>query len=383
MRILHVIYDALGNPWIGGGGARGCHEICKRLAARHRVVVVTGNFPGAPEGECDGVRYVRVGSARGKWASRLSFCADVYRAIARIPHDVVVNDFLAFAPVFPRLATSRPIVHALANHFGRHVFKRGFLAGMPSWCAERIIENSADPIVAISHGVASQVLSNRLRREHQVQVILYGIEDRYLNTPYVPPPSTTPPLVLFAGRLEMYQKGLDTLLHACKHIVRSRQIRLVLAARHAHSDTRRLAALIADLDLSRTAEIRIDAENDVLPLLQSATIVVIPSRFEAWGIAAVEAAAVGRSVVATSIPGLSEAVVDGVTGLLVPPDHPGALAAAIVTLLDNPSLRESIARSARAHAQSFGWDSATAEREQLFEDLVNGGPRWTARPVQL
>jgi glycogen(starch) synthase len=198
----------------------------------------------------------------------------------------------------------------------------------------------------------------------------YGIEDRFLQSDYLPPPETDPPLVLFAGRLEVYQKGLDTLLRACKLVNETHRIRVILAARHAHTDMQSLEALIRELNLSRVVQIRIDPGNDLMALLRAATIVAIPSRFEAWGIVAMEAAAVGRPVVGSSIPGLSEAVADGVTGLLVPPDHPRALAAAMITLFDNPSLCDSLARAARLHARSFGWDYVTAARQQLFERVA-------------
>ena len=64
MRILHLIYDDIGNPWLGGGGAVRTLEINRRLAARgHQVIVLCGAYPGAPPSDPrDGVLYLRVGT---------------------------------------------------------------------------------------------------------------------------------------------------------------------------------------------------------------------------------------------------------------------------------------------------------------------------------
>ena len=75
MKICHLIYDDIANPWLAGGGAVRAREIYRRLAERHQVTLITGLFPGAQrEEELDGIRFVRVGSDRSYARSRLAYC---------------------------------------------------------------------------------------------------------------------------------------------------------------------------------------------------------------------------------------------------------------------------------------------------------------------
>src|SRR5207245_5777728 len=85
-------------------------------------------------------------------------------------------------------------------------------------------------------------------------------------------------------------------------------------------------------------------------LLARWDVFALPSREEAFGIAALEAMAAGRPVVATRVGGLPELIEDGLTGLLVPPDDPAALAAALARLAADPALRARMGQAARERA---------------------------------
>ena len=87
------------------------------------------------------------------------------------------------------------------------------------------------------------------------------------------------------------------------------------------------------------------------PALARAEVVLVPSRAEPFGNAAVEAQLAGRPVVASAVQGLAEIVTSGETGLLVPPDDAPALAAAIAAVLDDPALARSLADAGRASAE--------------------------------
>ena len=100
---------------------------------------------------------------------------------------------------------------------------------------------------------------------------------------------------------------------------------------------------------------------------ERAAVVVCPSHREGYGVAAREAMAHGRPVVATAVGGLLDAVEDGVTGLLVPPRDPAALRAAIETLLADADLRRRLGSAARdAASERFSWEAATAETLRAY-----------------
>src|SRR5205085_7244813 len=87
---------------------------------------------------------------------------------------------------------------------------------------------------------------------------------------------------------------------------------------------------------------------DLDACLAAADVAVLPSLQEGLGVAALEAMAAARPVVASRVGGLGEAVVHGETGLLVPPADPGALAAALARLIGDPALRVRLGAAGRA-----------------------------------
>lgn len=90
-------------------------------------------------------------------------------------------------------------------------------------------------------------------------------------------------------------------------------------------------------------------------LLEQADLLLLPGTREGWGIVAMEAAAFGVPTVAYDIPGLRDAVVDGVTGVLAPPD-PASLGAAASRVLSDPELWGRLSRAAQRRAAEYSWD---------------------------
>ena len=96
-----------------------------------------------------------------------------------------------------------------------------------------------------------------------------------------------------------------------------------------------------------------------------------PSLFEGLPLAVLEAMAAGKPVVATRIGGTSEAVQDGVTGLLVPPADPAALVHAIGAVLGSPSLARRLTAAAQARvAQSFSVEVMTEQVTYLYDQVL-------------
>ena len=116
-------------------------------------------------------------------------------------------------------------------------------------------------------------------------------------------------------------------------------------------------------------------------LLAGADAAVLPSRYEPFGITALEAAAAGAPLVASRAGGLGEVVVDGVTGLsFAPGDVPG-LAAAVTRCLDDPVAARARAGAARRRLDTdFAWPSIAAETAAIYATTRPGPPRVLGRP---
>ena len=110
-------------------------------------------------------------------------------------------------------------------------------------------------------------------------------------------------------------------------------------------------------------------------LLDGSDIFCVPSRFEGWCIAAIEAQSRGLPVVATRTDGLLDSVVDGRTGILVSNEESqavGELAEGILALAQDADKRRELGAAAATWACRFSWDAATAATESLLEEIRTG-----------
>jgi starch synthase len=250
---------------------------------------------------------------------------------------------------------------------------------LSSWC-ERVAVESAAAVVAVSDGMRGDVLAAYPAvPPERIRVIRNGIDTRE----YAPDPGTDVlsrygldpllPIVLFVGRITR-QKGLPVLLRAAARLAPEAQ--LVLCA--GQPDTPELATevadLVANLRATRSRVIWIPEmlpKRDVIQLLSHATAFACPSLYEPLGIVNLEAMACGTAVVGSRVGGIPEVVADGETGLLVPPDDPAALAAALNALVSEPGRAAAMGRAGRKRAAAeFGWDAIAAQTAALYAELT-------------
>jgi glycosyltransferase involved in cell wall biosynthesis len=168
------------------------------------------------------------------------------------------------------------------------------------------------------------------------------------------------------------KKGFDILLDAFARVRREvPRARLALAG-----DGEERAALeqrAAELGLRDAVEFPgLLAGDAKIAFLQRAWVFATSARREPFSNANLEALAAGLPLVATAVGGNREIVVEGANGLLVPPEDPVALAAALVRLLGDDRLRERCARGSVAKAGEYGWERALASYEALYGDLAVG-----------
>src|SRR5579871_849884 len=175
----------------------------------------------------------------------------------------------------------------------------------------------------------------------------------------------------YLGRL-VPQKGVDVLVAAVALLAgRFPALRLAIAGEGEERPA--LEAEVRRLGLDpRIAFVGALAHGAVHRFLAEADVVVMPSRAEPFGLVAVEAAQMGRPIVASAVQGLPEIVGHGETGLLVPPEDAPALANAIATLLADPARARALGIAARRRAEiQFAWEPYVDAHEHLFEAIVH------------
>jgi len=174
------------------------------------------------------------------------------------------------------------------------------------------------------------------------------------------------PIVAFVGRLER-RKGAIDLVHAAAAIrAGSPAARVVLVGDDPYrSDPGYTTAVRAAAAASGVEQYGwID---DAAGLMRHVDVLVAPSHQEPFGTVLAEAMAVGTPVVATRVGGLAEVVDDGVTGVLVAPGEPDALAAAVLEVL---ARRDELGANAREHARRFGADAYADRIERLIAPVA-------------
>jgi glycosyltransferase involved in cell wall biosynthesis len=368
LRVLHVIYDDPSNPWVGGGGAERVREIYRRLRGAVDATIVTGNYPGAQDGDIDGVRYRRLGIPWSYVLSRATFGAAATRRLRSARYDAAVVELSAYTPVL--LPTGRPVAVAAQMLIGPHAARRwGALGGRVVARAERRWLRGARAVCSASHRLAGE-LGPLVDSGTRVDVVGNGVAAAFSALSLAAADATE---LLSYGRLDVHQKGIDVLLDAMREVRRARPgTRLRIAGRGR--DAERVRQLIAARALDDAVVLEEGPSRErVAALLAGASLLVAASRFEGVPLAFMEAMAAGVPVVATDVGAVSE--LRGVAGSgieLVPPDDPGSLARTIVALLDDGARRHRMRDAGRAAARAWTWDSI-AERHLAFLRMVAAG----------
>jgi glycosyltransferase involved in cell wall biosynthesis len=165
------------------------------------------------------------------------------------------------------------------------------------------------------------------------------------------------------------RKGLDVLLDAVA-ILGQRGIRPWVWIAGDGPEQAALAAQAARLGVDRQLNM-LGPTTDVGDLLAACDLFVLPSRREGLGVAALEAMAAGRAVVASGVGGLGDAVVDGRTGLLVPPGDADALADALAKVLGDAALRSRLAAAGPTRiAEGFLSDQMVEAYLRVYRDVL-------------
>ncbi|MEC9293938.1 MAG: glycosyltransferase [Chloroflexota bacterium] len=177
--------------------------------------------------------------------------------------------------------------------------------------------------------------------------------------------------ILFVGRLEPL-KGVDNLFRAVASLENLKSITLSVVGGDGNSqEKRRLQALAKKMRLNQTVHFLGPIPQEELPIYYNAAdVCVLPSYYESFGFAALEASACGKPVIASEVGGLRTIVNHGRTGFLVPPKRMDLIAERLCELLDDDLLRARMGAAGRIRAESLGWDSSVDSLLRRFKELI-------------
>jgi D-inositol-3-phosphate glycosyltransferase len=364
-------------------------ELSRRLAARGVEVDVftraTGSALAPVVDVSDGIRvhHVAAGPYEGLTKNELPaqlcvFAREVLRTEAyNAPgyYDLVHSHYWLSGQV-GALARDRwgvPLVHTM--HTMAKVKNAALALGdtpepMARLIGEEQVVAAADMLVANTDDEAKQLIDLYDADPGRVEVVHPGVDlstfrdvgmtsaRRRLGLP------TTGSLITFVGRIQPL-KAPDVMLRAIAVLLERRpelrsSLTVAVVGGPSGSGLERpdsLVRLAAELGIDSLVRfVPPVAQDELVDWYAASTLVCVPSYNESFGLVAIEAQASGTPVVAAAVGGLTTAVRDDKSGLLVADHEPASYAAAFERVLLEPGLRDRLAWGAEAHAQQFGWD---------------------------
>lgn len=234
----------------------------------------------------------------------------------------------------------------------------------------RALSAAVDRWIAVSHDVAQQLVERFHWPPAKVQVIHNAVElDRFnpaangFAAPWAPDGR---PVVLTCARLDV-QKGHQVLLEAAARLPDAR-----FAIAGDGPERAALEAQAAALGIGDRV-VFLGDRDDVPALLRACDAFALPSLYEGSSLAVLEAMAAGRAVVSSAIGGTDELIVNGESGVLVPPGDAPSLADALRRVLADHALRTRLGTRARVRAASaFSAAAATRAVTQVYEEALVG-----------
>jgi len=398
MRILHLPH---GYRPARGGAEDFCLELSEGLAARgHEIRVVTADL-ASPEG------LYRFGIGRSDAVDEVVNGVEIRRidsgAAYRIGTVVYRRDPYSASPIAERLRrparkrlataireemnTYRPDVVLTLPHLFENVravfeihrddpFPLVWVPLLheadPNWPFDEVRRwaSSADALIALTAHEADRLVDDYSADPYRIHVVPPGVD-----VPSDPPRALDgPPTVLFLGRIGS-SKGIDHLARAMEDVWQAvPEARLVVAG----ASTPETAEIESGLDQhadepsDRVVEVHRDvSESEKERHLRSATVVVLPSSIESFGIVLLEAWAAATPVVAFDTPVMRDVVEEGTDGLLVDPGDDAALAGAISSLLTDPKRSRSMGLAGFAKVKRrYSWARAAEQVEKIYASII-------------
>ncbi|MDZ7291337.1 MAG: glycosyltransferase family 4 protein [candidate division KSB1 bacterium] len=257
--------------------------------------------------------------------------------------------------IVPALRCSRRVPLIFTKHIGTQKPKRDFL--------HRWIYRHVNHVVAISEVIRQNVIATHPVVAERVSVVHHGVDLSRYAPEEIDREAVRSELGLTAehlvfgiiGRLQVSKGYLEFLEMARRLVLELPQARFLLigeASRGESSEAEMILGKIREWQLEKVVQ-HLGFRRDIPRLLAAMDIFVFPSHAEAFGLVLIEAMAMAKPVVSSNCDGVLDIVLDGETGLLVPPRQVEALRQAVLFLARNVEQRVQMGRRARAHVLKF------------------------------
>jgi len=354
MKILHFIYDHIKNPWLGGGGAIRVYEIYKRLSEKgYKITVVSGNFTKAKDYNVnENFEYRFIGYDKNYILSTFSYAFKAFKYLIENfkEYDIIIEDFAPWNPIFTyKLQDKKPVILQMQNYLGKMIMKKYKITGAPFYLIEKKYPHKFNNIM-----VVSEILNEKFKTKGKV--ISNGVD-------FVDEELKIGQYILFLGRLDINQKGLDLIIEVFKRL---ENIKLVVAGDGKDKGT----FLSKVKNISNIEYLGRVGGNKKLDVIKNAKFLVMPSRFEGQPIVALESASMGKALIVSDIPELRYVVENGF-GVSFKSENSEDFKEKINYLWNNEDFILEMGKKGIEYAKNFTWDKIALEFENYLWDMID------------
>jgi glycosyltransferase involved in cell wall biosynthesis len=371
--VLLLCWRDTGHPQ-GGGSEAYLQRIGAQLAASGIAVTLrTARYPGAARREViDGVRINRAGGTNSIyiWAGLAMVLARIGLGPLRSAQPDVVIDTQNGLPFLARLAYGRRVV-VLVHHCHRELWPvAGRVKGRFGWFVESRLSpwlHRRNQYVTVSLPSARDLTDLGVNSAH-IAVVRNGLDEAPQHTLTLP--RAEQPRIALLSRLVPHKQIEDALTAVADLRPRMPGLHLDIVGGGWWRDRLVECAELLGVADAVTFHGHVD---DVTKheVLQRAWVHVLPSRKEGWGLAVTEAAQHGVPTIGyRASGGLTDSIVDGVTGVLV--DDHDEMVVALDRLLSDPVLREQLGAKAQARSSEFSWRQSADAMRQVLDSMLAG-----------
>lgn len=364
-KIIFSIYDDIKNPYYAGGGAVAVHEIARAMSIRYDVVVINSKHPLAKKDDSiDGVNYKRIGfGTLGPKFDQVIFGLLLPLYLYLEKFDVWIETFLPpFSGSILQCLTTKPIVGVA---FFLDASKMAEKYKLPFAFLENQLIKNYHYLIA-----TNDLLKKRLKKINDkalIKTIPLGIHDSILKDSRR---FKEKEFILYLGRIDIYNKGLDLLLKIAPDILKSNpRLKIVIAGSGSKSRETLLKREVKRLRLSKRILLKgFVSEKEKIKLISESMLYLFPSRYETFGIGVLEAMALGKSVIIFDIPGLSW--IPDKYLVKIPAFDTQMFSDKVLWLLANPETRKKLGRLSKDFAKDFSWKNVV-KRYNSYLGKVN------------
>jgi len=366
MKILIFDYDDVDNPYAGGGQAMQTKHISNILSNKHELTIITGNYPRAKNISLDNINFQRIGiGSFGSVVSILSYwiTLPLVGFLISNKYDIVIECFTApFAVSFLPLTVRKPLI-ALPTFFNTEKMSAKYKI-IPFGIFEKLLINRYKYFAVFTKEIKNKIKG--INKQAQVKIIPGGIDNTLIDK--IPAKGD---YILFLGRIDIFNKGLDILLESIYKIKNESGIKpnLVVAGNGKRKDVDEFLKIVKDLKLKNEVKyVGKVVGKKKINLINQCKFVVYPSSYETFGYTPLETLAAGKLLICFDIRGLRW--IPSNLCLKVKRKNPDVLAKALKMSLNKVDLSDRKIRERKEFAKNFSWIDVVNKYERFIKYVL-------------